>query len=270
MFSTKRCFCASLQNPKMGPCHTCCRTRCSFAWFATQWHLICFNYLLAPLLPIADTKHWRPFFWPQLCSLNISLQNFTFLKPKRDCEDWKESPRDWRSSIFPGGDHLSNSTSGWASLWYIQSQFSWVSDIMDVFSAKYTTTLPKWSQYGSSIALVSLHSFERFQTYQMKIDWDNIYYVSVTSSRSNVSNSEQFVSICGRNSNLATITLLAPQPLTSNNRKGNQPLNCQNWNLPQTAQCKCIMQPPSCWKTKTSRDPLDCSLIAMRWTECIP
>ena len=138
------------------------------------------------------------------------------------------------------------------------------------FSAKYTTTLPKWSQYGSSIALVSLHSFERFQMYQMKIDWDNIYYVSVTSSCSNVSNSEQFVSICGRNSNLATITLLAPQPLTSNNRKGNQALNCQNWNLPQTAQCKCIMQRPPCWKTKTSRDPLDCSLIAMRWTECIP
>ena len=145
-----------------------------------------------------------------------------------------------------------------------------MSDIMDVFSAKYTTILPKWSQYGSSIALVSLHSFERFQMYQMKIDWDNIYYVSVTSSCSNVSNSEQFVSICGRNSNLATITLLAPQPLTSNNRKGNQALNCQNWNLPQTAQCKCIMQRPPCWKTKTSRDPLDCSLIAMRRTECIP
>ena len=42
-----------------------------------------------------------------------------------------------------------------------------------------------------------------------RIDWDNISYVSVTSSCSNVSKSEQFVSICGRNSNLAAITISA-------------------------------------------------------------
>ena len=101
---------------------------------------ICLRHFCLSLTPNIDVPPcWRgncPFFWQQLFSLYISLQNFTFLKPKRDCEDWKESPRDWCSSIFPGGDHLSNSTSGWASLWYIQSQFSWVSDIMDVFFRK--------------------------------------------------------------------------------------------------------------------------------------
>ena len=95
----------------------------------------------------------------------------------------------------------------------------------------YTITLPNYSQWIQP--RVSFNSFERFHMHQMWIDWGAMFRTCLSPLVAQIfqsqSNSCQFVGA----TLIWQLLLLALQPLTSNNRKGNQALNCQNWNLPQ-------------------------------------